>query len=182
VRAWCVTGSVRLLEPEGGGGGGGGLCSPMANVPLSGSTGGGTPVLVSSKTSRRSRQRDDAASGREGQTPHRGGSDGVSCAHGDRLQVSSSAGEPSDRSVVDMKYGLGLGECALQSPPREENLARGMTLGFDNGGGNVLFLFRHKNSLFRHNQFSTLFFSMKEAESRGIVIVSCIIDFKDKQV
>ena len=43
-------------------------------------------------------------------------------------------------------------------------------------------LFRHKNSLFRHNQFSTLFFSMKEAESGEIVIVSCIIDFKDKQV
>jgi len=46
----------------------------------------------------------------------------------------------------------------------------------------VCFLLRHKKLLFRHNQFSTLFFSMKEAESGEIVIVSCIIDFKDKQV
>jgi hypothetical protein len=47
------------------------------------------------------------------------------CAHGDRWQVSSSTGElsESDRSVVDMKYGLGLGECALQQPPRDENLS-----------------------------------------------------------
>jgi hypothetical protein len=45
-----------------------------------------------------------------------------------------------------------------------------------------IFSFLHKNSLFRHNLFSTLFFSMKEAESGEIVIVSCIIDFKDKQV
>jgi hypothetical protein len=46
----------------------------------------------------------------------------------------------------------------------------------------VFFLFRHKNSLFRHNRFSTLFFSMKEAESGEIIKVSCFIDFKDKQV
>ena len=46
----------------------------------------------------------------------------------------------------------------------------------------VLFFFRYKNSLLSHNQFSTLFFSMKEAESGEIVIVSCIIDFKDRQL
>ncbi len=44
------------------------------------------------------------------------------------------------------------------------------------------FFFRHKNSLFRHNRFSTIFFSMKIAESGKIVRVSCIIDFKDIQV
>jgi hypothetical protein len=44
-----------------------------------------------------------------------------------------------------------------------------------------IFFFRHKNSLFRHNRFSTLFFSMKIAESGKIVLVSCIIDFKDIQ-
>jgi hypothetical protein len=42
--------------------------------------------------------------------------------------------------------------------------------------------FRHQNSLFRHNQFSTLFFSKKVAESGKIVLVSCIIDFEDIQV
>ncbi len=46
----------------------------------------------------------------------------------------------------------------------------------------VLVFFCHKNSLFRHNRFSTLFFSMKVAESGKIVLVSCIIDFKDIQV
>jgi hypothetical protein len=47
---------------------------------------------------------------------------------------------------------------------------------------NVLIFFRHRNSFFRHNRFSTLFFSMKIAESGKIVLVSCIIDFKDIQV
>ncbi len=47
---------------------------------------------------------------------------------------------------------------------------------------NVLIIFRHKYSLVRHNRFSTLFFSMKIAESGKIVVVSCIIDFKDIQV
>jgi hypothetical protein len=42
--------------------------------------------------------------------------------------------------------------------------------------------FRHRNALFRHSQFSTLFFSMKEAESGKNVLVSCMINFKDKQV
>ncbi len=42
----------------------------------------------------------------------------------------------------------------------------------------ILF-FRHKNSLFRHNRFSTLLFSMKVAESGEFVLVSWIIDFKD---
>jgi hypothetical protein len=46
----------------------------------------------------------------------------------------------------------------------------------------ILFPFRHRNALFPHGRFSTLFFSMKEAESGNIVFVSCIIDFKDKQV
>jgi hypothetical protein len=42
--------------------------------------------------------------------------------------------------------------------------------------------FRHRTALFRHSRFSTLFFSMKEAESGKIILVSCIIDFKDKEV
>jgi hypothetical protein len=46
-------------------------------------------------------------------------------------------------------------------------------------GVDVLILFLHKNSLFRHNRFSAIFFSMKIAESDKIVLVSCIIDFKD---
>jgi hypothetical protein len=57
--------------------------------------GGSTLGLVSSETSGRSR--DAASSSGEVRTPHRGGSDGVSCARGDR---SSSSGEISDRSVV----------------------------------------------------------------------------------
>jgi hypothetical protein len=44
------------------------------------------------------------------------------------------------------------------------------------------FHFSPQNTLFRRNQFSTLFFSMKVAESRKIVLVNCIIDFKDAQV
>jgi hypothetical protein len=44
------------------------------------------------------------------------------------------------------------------------------------------YFFRHRNALFRHSTFSALFFSMKVAESGKIVLVSCIIDFKDKQV
>ncbi len=35
---------------------------------------------------------------------------------------------------------------------------------------------------FRHNRFSTLFFSIKIAESGKIGLVRCIIDFKDIQV
>jgi hypothetical protein len=54
----------------------------------------------------------------------------------------------------------------------------GTKLGVDD----ILIFFRHKNSLFRHNRFSTLFFSMKIAESGKIVLVSCIIDFKDIHV
>jgi hypothetical protein len=81
--------------------------------PSWGQHGGGKPILESIKTSG-----DDATSG--GRTPHRGGPDGVSCARGDRLQVFSSAGELSDRPVDDMKYGLGLGECAPRPPPRRK--------------------------------------------------------------
>jgi hypothetical protein len=43
-----------------------------------------------------------------------------------------------------------------------------------------VFCFCHKN--FGHNRFSTLFFSMKVAESEKIVLASCIIDFEDIQV
>ncbi len=43
-------------------------------------------------------------------------------------------------------------------------------------------LFRYKNALFRHNRFSTLFFSMKMTESGKIILGSCIIDFKEVQV
>jgi hypothetical protein len=43
---------------------------------------GGTPSLVSSETSGRSQQRGNAASGGEGRTPHRGGSNGVSGSDG----------------------------------------------------------------------------------------------------
>jgi hypothetical protein len=46
----------------------------------------------------------------------------------------------------------------------------------------VLFFFATEMHFFRHSQFSTLFDSMKEAESGKIVLVSCIIDFKDKPV
>ena len=40
--------------------------------------------------------------------------------------------------------------------------------------------FAHKK--FAHNQFFTLFFSMKMAESEKVVLVSCIIAFDDIQV
>jgi hypothetical protein len=42
--------------------------------------------------------------------------------------------------------------------------------------------FSPQNALFRHNRFSTIFFSMKMVESGKIVLVSCIIDFKEVQV
>jgi hypothetical protein len=42
------------------------------------------------------------------------------------------------------------------------------------------FVLRHRNALFRHNRFLTLFFSMKAAESGKIVLRSCIIDFNEK--
>ncbi len=50
------------------------------------------------------------------------------------------------------------------------------------GQAHYYFFFGHKNSLFGHNRFSTLFFSMKIAESEKIVLASCIIEFKDIQV
>ncbi len=46
----------------------------------------------------------------------------------------------------------------------------------------ALIFFRQKTSLLRHNRFSTLFFSMKIEETGKIFLVSCIIDFNDKQV
>ncbi len=48
--------------------------------------------------------------------------------------------------------------------------------------GYYIIFFGHKNSLFGHNRFSTLFFSMKIAESEKIVLASCMIEFKDIQV
>ncbi len=100
---------------------------------------GGTPVLVSesSEASGRSRQRGDAARDGEDRTPHRGGSDGVSCVRGDRLQVSSFACGLSDRSVGDMKYGLGLGGCVLRPPPGKGKIltSKPVTLGFDINSG-----------------------------------------------
>jgi hypothetical protein len=80
---------------------------------------GGTPVQTPSEASGRSQQRGCAASGGEG-TAHRGGSNGVSCARGGGLQASSSSGGLSDRLVGDMTFGLELGGCALQQPPRQE--------------------------------------------------------------
>jgi hypothetical protein len=77
-------------------------------------------VLVSSGTSCRLQQRDNVSCGEEGRMPYPGGSDGVSCASGDRRQVTSSASGLSDRSVGDMTDGYGLGGCALQSPPGRE--------------------------------------------------------------
>jgi hypothetical protein len=123
-----------VREAAGGGwvGGRGGVQSDDPRPPRR-QHWGGTPCLVSSEISRQSQQRGDAASGGEGRMPHRGGSDGVSCARCDRRQVSSSAGELSGRSVDDMKYGLGLGGCALQPPPREENLSRGKKPEFEDG-------------------------------------------------
>jgi hypothetical protein len=46
----------------------------------------------------------------------------------------------------------------------------------------AFFTFSPQNAFFRHNRFSTLFFSMKMVESGKIVLVSCIIDFKEIQV
>ena len=42
--------------------------------------------------------------------------------------------------------------------------------------------FPQQNSLFPHIRFSTLFFSMKMTESGKIVLVNCILDFKDLQL
>jgi hypothetical protein len=100
----------------------------------------GTPVLVSSETSGLSQQSDDAASGGEGRTPHRGSSDGVSCACGDRRQpeVSSSAGELSDRSVVDMKYGLGLDKRAFRPAPGRKTSHEGKPWGLTMAAGGMV--------------------------------------------
>ena len=84
---------------------------------------GGRSVLVSSKTSGRLQQRDDAAGGEEDRTLHHGGTDGVSCARGDRQLVSSSASGRSDRLVGDMKHGLGSSGCTLRPPPGGENFS-----------------------------------------------------------
>ena len=45
----------------------------------------------------------------------------------------------------------------------------------------MMHFFAHKNSLFAHNRFSTVFFSMKMAELENIILVSCnqVIDFDD---
>ncbi len=53
---------------------------------------GGSPILMPSETPGRLQQRGDAAGGGEGRMLHRGSFDGVSCARGDRQQVSCSAG------------------------------------------------------------------------------------------
>ncbi len=46
----------------------------------------------------------------------------------------------------------------------------------------MIYFFSPQNSLYRHNRFSTLSFSMKIAESGKLVLVGCIIDFKDIQL
>jgi hypothetical protein len=53
----------------------------------------------------------------------RGSSDGSSCVREDGWQVSSSTGGVLGGLVGGVKYDLELGDCALQLPPREENLA-----------------------------------------------------------
>ncbi len=59
----------------------------------------GTPTLASDETSRRTQQRCDAAGGGDGSTLYCGGPNGVSCANGDRQQVSIPAGGLSDKLV-----------------------------------------------------------------------------------
>ena len=44
------------------------------------------------------------------------------------------------------------------------------------------FVFAHKNSLFPHSRFSTVFFAMKSAELDKIVLVRCIFDFDYIQI
>ena len=85
---------------------------------------GGSSGLVSSETSGRLQQRDDAAGGEEDRTLHHGGTDGISCASGDRQQVSVSASGLSDRLMGDMKHGLGSGGCVPRPPPGGENSSR----------------------------------------------------------
>ena len=85
---------------------------------------GGSSGLMSSETSGRLQQRDDAAGGEEGRTLHPGGTDGVSCAGGGRQLVFSSASGLSDRLIGDMKHGLGSSGCVLRPPPGEENFSR----------------------------------------------------------
>jgi hypothetical protein len=48
---------------------------------------------------------------------------------------------------------------------------------FGNYSNPYLILFRHRNAFFRLSQFSSLFFSMREAKSEIIVLVGCIIKF-----
>ena len=85
---------------------------------------GGSSGLMSSKTSGRLQQRDDAAGGEEGRTLRPGGTDGVSCVGGGRQLVFSSASGLSDRLIGDMKHGLGSSGCVLRPPPGEENFSR----------------------------------------------------------
>jgi hypothetical protein len=46
----------------------------------------------------------------------------------------------------------------------------------------AFFTFSPQKALFRHSRFSALFLAMKVAESRKIVFVRFVIDFKDIQV
>ncbi len=96
---------------------------------------GSMPGPASGKTARRLQQRGYTACGEEDRVRRRSGSDSDSCVCEDGPQVSSSTGGLSGGLVGGMKYGLELGDCALGLPPREENLSRGKTLGFDNGHG-----------------------------------------------
>ena len=60
----------------------------------------GTPTLTSEyETSGRLQQRGDAAGGGDGSTLHRGSTDGVSCANGNRQQVPFPASGLSDKLV-----------------------------------------------------------------------------------
>ena len=97
----------------------------------------GTPFLVSSETSGRLQQRDNAAGGWEESTLHRGGSNGVSCARDDRRQVSFPAGELLNRLVGDMKHDSVLGGCMPRPPPGEKTSHEetlGFGRGYDDGG------------------------------------------------
>ncbi len=111
-----------------------------------------------------------------------------------QVQVWQPAGvtdSKSDSDILDLSCYSGdlvvpaASPSAWLNPSHYESLGRchGHRVTPSAGGrGHDIYFFGHKNPLFGHNRFSTLFFAMKVAESEKIVLASGIIDFKDIHV
>ena len=92
-----------------------------------------------------------------------------------RMRCIYGLGKHLSESVIEYSNGLGAYDPALAI-----HVSSGVLMMYFFFAS--VFHFFATKCAFCHNQFSTLFFSMKTTESEKIGLVSCIIDFKEVQV